>query len=184
MWCRRRCERVGETVMSARPLSVDCTATLVWRGLTFVLVSSRDVAARNCLITSRLAAKLSCPRVCRDAYRQEYCVARGEPLPLRWLPAEAALDDDFSSRSDCWSWAVLCWEVLCQGELPHAALSDDQLTRRLAAEGAPPPLVVPADTPTPLAAAMARCWAASPRDRPDMADVVRTLAVPDASETE
>ncbi|KAF0304392.1 Inactive tyrosine-protein kinase 7 [Amphibalanus amphitrite] len=144
----------------------------------------RDVAARNCLITSRLAVKLSCPRLCRDAYRDEYSLVRGEPVPLRWLPAEAALEDDFSSRSDCWSWAVLCWEVLCQGQRPHAALSDEQLTRRLAADGAPPPLPVPGDTPAPLAAAMARCWASSPRDRPDMADVVRTLAVPDASETE
>ena len=142
------------------------------------------MAARNCLITSRLTVKLSCPRLTRDAYSREYCLLRGQPLPLRWLPPEAALEDDFSARSDSWSWAVLCWEVLRQGELPHAGLTDDQLTRRMASEGAPPPLVAPGDTPAPLAAAMARCWAVSPRDRPDMADVVRTLAVPDAAETE
>ena len=142
------------------------------------------MAARNCLITSQLAVKLSCPRLTREAYSSEYCRAHGQALPLRWLPAEAALDDDFSSRSDCYSWAVLCWEILCQGELPHSANSDDQLMRRIASEGAPPRLEVPGDTPAPLEAVMARCWAASARDRPDMADVVRTLAVPDATEVE
>ncbi|XP_037080569.1 inactive tyrosine-protein kinase 7-like [Pollicipes pollicipes] len=90
----------------------------------------KDLAARNCLITSRLEVKISCGRLSRDTYSREYCRMRGQLLPLRWLPAEAALEDDFSARSDVWAWAVLCWEVFCQGELPHAALSDEQVCGR------------------------------------------------------
>ncbi|XP_043202540.1 inactive tyrosine-protein kinase 7-like [Amphibalanus amphitrite] len=133
----------------------------------------RDVATRNCLITSGLGVKLSCGRLSHDTYSAEYCLLRGRRLPLRWLPAEAVLRDQMTSRADCWAWAVLCWEVLRRAELPHAGLSDEQLAR-----AGPPPLSVPAEAPVHLAAAMHRCWAPAVADRPDMGHVLDMLSGP------
>ena len=129
------------------------------------------MAARNCILTSELRVKLSCGRLSEDTYRAEYSVVRGRRLPLRWLPAEALLRDQLTSRADCWAWAVLGWEVLTQGQLPHAGLSDQQL-----AHSGPPPLSVPGEAPAALAAAMRACWAPAAADRPDMAHVMDMLA--------
>ena len=131
----------------------------------------RDVATRNCLVTSSLGVKLSCGRLSRDTYSAEYCALRGRRVPLRWLPAEAVLRDQVTSRADCWAWAVLCWEVLRRAELPHPALSDEQLAR-----AGPPVPPVPAEAPPQLAAAMRRCWTPAVADRPDMAHVLDMLA--------
>ncbi|XP_037072794.1 tyrosine-protein kinase-like otk [Pollicipes pollicipes] len=137
----------------------------------------RDLAARNCLITSQLEVRISCGRLSRDTYSREYCRLRGRLLPLRWLPAEAALEDAFSARSDVWAWAVLCWEVFRQGELPHASLSDEQVAQAVSRR-ALPPLQLPASVPAPLAAAVRRCWAAEPRHRPELAELLRTRSGP------
>lgn len=53
-------------------------------------------------------------------------------IPLRWLPSEAVFDDDFSTKTDVWSFGVLMWEVFSFGELPYAELTDDKVL-----EGAP-----------------------------------------------
>ena len=129
------------------------------------------MATRNCLLTSGLRVKLSCGRLSEDTYSAEYCLVRGRRVPLRWLSPEAVLRDQVTSRADCWAWGVLGWEVLTQGQLPHAGLSDQQLAR-----SGPPPLTVPAEAPAALAAAMRSCWAPAAADRPDMARVVDMLA--------
>lgn len=38
----------------------------------------KDIAARNCLITSKLQVKLAAPALTRDAYQAEYCTYRNQ----------------------------------------------------------------------------------------------------------
>lgn len=57
----------------------------------------------------------------------EYYHYRQSWIPLRWLPSEAVFEDDFSTKTDVWSFGVLMWEVFNFGELPYADLSDDKV---------------------------------------------------------
>lgn len=57
----------------------------------------------------------------------EYYHFRQAWIPLRWMPPEAVLEDEFSTKSDVWSFGVLMWEVFTHGEMPHAKLADDEV---------------------------------------------------------
>lgn len=57
----------------------------------------------------------------------EYYHYRQAWIPLRWLPSEAVFEDDYSTKTDVWSFGVLMWEVFSLGELPHAALDHDKV---------------------------------------------------------
>lgn len=43
------------------------------------------------------------------------------------MPPEAVLEDEFSTKSDVWSFGVLMWEVFTHGEMPYAPLADDEV---------------------------------------------------------
>lgn len=57
----------------------------------------------------------------------EYYHFRQAWIPLRWMPPEAVLEDEFSTKSDVWSFGVLMWEVFMQGELPYTSMADDEV---------------------------------------------------------
>lgn len=57
----------------------------------------------------------------------EYYHFRQAWIPLRWMPPEAVLEDEFSTKSDVWSFGVLMWEVFMHGEMPYTPLADDEV---------------------------------------------------------
>ncbi|CAL4074045.1 unnamed protein product, partial [Meganyctiphanes norvegica] len=133
----------------------------------------KDIAARNCLITSTLQVKLSNPALTRDAYATEYCTFRNQVVPVRWLAPEALLEDEHSMKSSVYSWAWLAWEVLTQAALPHTALTHAQVID--GAERGDLQHCTPTGTPPDLANLLTACWQYSPRPRPAIHDVVATL---------
>ncbi|KAL2086996.1 hypothetical protein ACEWY4_018055 [Coilia grayii] len=134
----------------------------------------KDLATRNCLISSKRHVKISALHLSKDVYHSEYHHYRQAWIPLRWLPAEAVFEDDFSTKSDVWAFAVLAWEVFSFGELPYASLSDDKVLEGLQ-EGKlklPPPH----GCPSRVYKLMMRCWAPSPKDRVSFSDIVAALS--------
>ncbi|KAL1485994.1 hypothetical protein MTO96_031585 [Rhipicephalus appendiculatus] len=129
----------------------------------------RDLAARNCLITSRLDIKVSCPALCRDSYAAEYTMHQNRSVPIRWTPSEALFEDEWSTKSDVYSFAVLAWEVFTQGLLPHADKDDATVLRLL--KSSELRWTAPASAPMPFADLLDRCWQRSPRDRPSFSEV-------------
>ncbi|XP_071514252.1 LOW QUALITY PROTEIN: inactive tyrosine-protein kinase 7-like [Panulirus ornatus] len=133
----------------------------------------RDVAARNCLITSTLQVKLAAPALTRDAYSAEYCTYRNQILPVRWLAPEALLEEEYSMKSSVFSWAWLMWEVLTQAAIPHSDLSDHQVIAD--AERGELQCTAPPRIPVDLENFLAGCWQLSPKARPSIHTVVDTL---------
>lgn len=43
------------------------------------------------------------------------------------MPPEAVLEDEFSTKSDVWSFGVLMWEIFMHGEMPYTPLADDEV---------------------------------------------------------
>ncbi|CAL8099717.1 unnamed protein product [Orchesella dallaii] len=66
----------------------------------------RDIAARNCLLTTKgpgRVVKIADFGMARDIYRADYYKKGGKAmLPVKWMPPEAFLDGIFTSKTDVW----------------------------------------------------------------------------------
>ncbi|KAL4704683.1 hypothetical protein ACJJTC_016627 [Scirpophaga incertulas] len=133
----------------------------------------RDIAARNCVITSSLTLKLSFPALSRGPDSQEYFKHHDQVIPLRWLPAEAVLEGEYSTKSDVYMFAVTVWEIYTKAELPFCKLNDNSVLERLKAGTLEWP--VPASMPDSLATLLKRCWSKSPADRPQFSEICEEL---------
>ncbi|NXG39844.1 PTK7 kinase, partial [Dromaius novaehollandiae] len=159
----------------------------------------RDLAARNCLVSAQRQVKVSALSLSKDVYnrsvgslegemgwngrvpislltcpaRSEYYHFRQAWIPLRWMPPEAVLEDEFSTKSDVWSFGVLMWEVFTHGEMPYSPLADDEVLAGL--QLGKTKLPQPEGCPLRLAKLMQRCWAPSPKDRPSFSELATTL---------
>lgn len=93
-----------------------------------ILISlRRDLATRNCIISSDFSAKISLPGLSRDKYNKEYFKFKNQLLPVRWMAPECLQDDDCSIKSDVFSFAVLMWELFTQAtEIPFKNLTDEE----------------------------------------------------------
>lgn len=80
-------------------------ATLFKNGFSKYLVN-RDIAARNCLLTSRgpgRVVKIADFGMARDIYRADYYKKGGKAmLPIKWMPPEAYIDGVFTIKTDVW----------------------------------------------------------------------------------
>ncbi|XP_069464985.1 inactive tyrosine-protein kinase 7 [Ambystoma mexicanum] len=133
----------------------------------------KDLAARNCLISAQRQVKVSALSLSKDVYNSEYYHFRQAWIPLRWMPPEAVLEDEFSTKSDVWSFGVLMWEVFTHGELPHSKLEDKEVLAGF--QSGKMKLPLPDGCPSKLYKLMQRCWATSPKDRPSFSEIANTL---------
>uniref|UniRef100_A0A4W5M5K9 Inactive tyrosine-protein kinase 7 n=1 Tax=Hucho hucho TaxID=62062 RepID=A0A4W5M5K9_9TELE len=134
----------------------------------------KDLATRNCLISAKRQVKVSALGLSKDVYNDEYYHYRQAWIPLRWLPSEAVFEDDYSTKTDVWSFGVLMWEVFSLGELPYAALDHDKVLEELREGRGKLPL--PQGCPSRVYKLMTRCWASSPKDRSCFSDIVSALS--------
>ncbi|CAH0697723.1 unnamed protein product [Spodoptera exigua] len=133
----------------------------------------RDIAARNCLITSKLQLKLSYPALTRGPDSHEYFKLHEQVIPLRWLPPEAVLESDYSTKSDVYMFAATVWEIYTKGELPFAKLNDNSVLERVKAGTLE--WTIPNSMPEPLAVLLKRCWSKSPSDRPQFTEIYEEI---------
>jgi PTK7 protein tyrosine kinase 7 len=133
----------------------------------------KDVAARNCLISSNLSVKISLPCMSKEPHQQEYTKHRNQVIPLRWMPKEAVFEDEFSIKSDVYSYSCLMWEIFHQGELPFKKLNDDSVLAQLKNQTLTwtPHKAAP---PT-LQELQIQCWSYDPRERPTFTQIVAKL---------
>ena len=161
-------QRCRPGVEGAPVLTLGAVATMM-RALASAMVwleqraiIHRDLAARNVLVGAggevRLA-DLGAGRVLLDVVY----TASTEHTPVRWMAPESLAAGVFSHKSDAWAFGVLLWEMTSLGQTPYRALSNGEVAaaldrgERLEEQPLAPPRVHPL---------MARCWNASPRQRP------------------
>lgn len=114
--------------------------------------------------------KVALPSLSRDTYAAEYFQYRNRTLPLRWAPAEAVLEDEWSTKSDVWSFAVLVWELFLQAEMPFLEYSNEAVLEMLGKDELR--WRPPAGCPPSLGSLLVDCWSGCARDRPTFSEVV------------
>lgn len=94
----------------------------------------KDLAVRNCIISSDLTVKISYPAIFKEKYNTEYYKHKNMTIPLRWMAPECFQEDDCTIKSDVYSFGVLVWELLtfC-AQLPLENLSNEEFLRQLQA---------------------------------------------------
>lgn len=91
----------------------------------------RDLATRNCVISSEFIVKVAYPALCKDKYSREYHKHRNTLLPLRWLAPECIQEDEYTTKSDIFAFGVVVWELFNQAtKLPHEELSNEQVLQQ------------------------------------------------------
>ncbi|XP_074600009.1 leukocyte tyrosine kinase receptor-like isoform X2 [Brevipalpus obovatus] len=163
----------------------------------------RDIAARNCLLTSKIKmsssngnyvtdgvfkmenynngfnnsgiiVKIADFGMARDIYRSDYYRKGGKAmLPVKWMPPEAFLDGIFTSKTDVWSFGVLLWEVMSMGFMPYPGRGNQEVMQLVTAGGRLEP---PNNAcPSQIFAIMQQCWQAVPEMRPNFATIIERL---------
>jgi len=124
----------------------------------------RDVAARNCYLTSSLSIKLCDPALSKDIFPNDYhCLGDNENRPVKWMAIESiSSTGDFTASSDVWAWGVTMWEVLTRAQQPFPDVDPFEMETYLM-EGFR--LHQPLNCPDQLYTVMVSCWAHSPHHR-------------------
>lgn len=136
----------------------------------------RDIAARNCLLSSKgpgRVVKIADFGMARDIYRSDYYRKGGKAmLPIKWMPPEAFLDGIFTSKTDVWSFGVLLWEVFSMGLMPYTGLPNRDVMQLVTNGGR---LDAPNGCPADIYALMSSCWHPVPDCRPGFQLLLDTL---------
>ena len=137
----------------------------------------RDIAARNCLVSSletdKRKIKIGDFGLARDIYKNDYYKKEGEGLlPVRWMSPESLSDGVFTNQSDVWSFGVLIWEILTLGAKPYPAQSNREVLQYVRLGGR---LDRPSGSPERLHVIMSSCWNQLPDDRPSFKMCVQEI---------
>lgn len=133
----------------------------------------RDLATRNCLVSTNLVVKISDFGLARSVHSVDYY--RGsehDAIPIRWMPLEAILYNKFSTKSDVWSFGVVLWEIFSFALQPYYGLTHDEVVRFIK-EGKI--LAQPDRTPQQVYELMKQCWHRRPTSRPSFNSLHKTL---------
>ncbi|XP_019886426.2 ALK tyrosine kinase receptor isoform X2 [Ooceraea biroi] len=137
----------------------------------------RDIAARNCLLTTKgpgRTVKIADFGMARDIYRSDYYKKDGKAmLPVKWMPPESFLDGIFTSKTDVWSFGILLWEIMSFGYMPYTGCTNREVISMVTAGGR---LENPAGCPDPIYGIMTQCWHPRPNDRPSFANIVQSIS--------
>jgi abelson tyrosine-protein kinase 1 len=127
----------------------------------------RDLAARNCLVGENDEVKIADFGLSRIT-ENEYTAHEGAKFPIKWTAPESLLFNRFTSKSDCWSYGVLLWELATYGSSPYPGVDLGDVLEQLEGGYRMPK---PEGCPDALYALMKKCWEWDVADRPSFAQI-------------
>ena len=133
-------------------------------GLKFV---HRDLATRNCFVTTNNSIKVGDYGANMSLYQSSYYRIRGNKMmPIRWMATECS-SGKFSEKSDVWAFGVTMWELFTLAkDVPYPHLSDEEVFHNSLKREYRQFPVKPAACPQPVYEVMEKCWATDMRHRP------------------
>ncbi|XP_074635223.1 tyrosine-protein kinase Src42A-like [Acropora palmata] len=122
----------------------------------------RDLAARNILVGNNNTVKVADFGLSR-AVEDFYEAHEGAKFPIKWTAPEACLKNQFSIKSDVWSFGILLTELVTYGRVPYAGMNNKQVVEEVERGYRMPK---PNLCPDKLYDIMMTCWREEPMERP------------------
>ena len=145
--------------------------TCVVKGMDYLVKQGyihRDLAARNCVVKSDKSVLISFFSLCEDIYKDDYYNLNDIPVPLRWLSPEAIQSEEYSEKSDVWSFGVTMWEIFSCGAQPYADHDNEYVHKHLCTDLK---LEIPDGCSKPVYEIMDKCWYADVNRRPTFSEL-------------
>eukprot|EP00116_Pleurobrachia_bachei_P004717 sb/3464979/ len=132
-------------------------------------VIHRDLAAANVLISETGLAKVSDFGL---SSKLEHVQAGGK-FRVKWSAPEALVDNnDFSTKSDVWSFGVLMWEIYSFGRVPYPRIPLHEVLEKVQNGYR---MDKPEGCPDAMYNIMKKCWSSRAADRPTFATIKTNL---------
>lgn len=132
-------------------------------------VIHRDLAAANVLLNDDAIAKVSDFGL---SGRIEQIKAGGK-FRVKWSAPEALKDNnDFTPKSDVWSYGVLLWEIYSFGRVPYPRIPLNDVLEKVNGGYR---MEKPENCPDQMYQIMLKCWKSRPSDRPTFVQVQKLL---------
>jgi serine/threonine protein kinase len=133
----------------------------------------RDLAARNILVTSDMRVKISDFGLARFLDTGGYYLTQNfkRDVPLAWYAPEVIEFHKYSSKSDCWSFGVLVWEMFSFAAAPY--FCDLKVLADRLRQGQR--LSQPAACPDEVYSILTSCWLYDAAERPDFPSLFHTF---------
>ncbi|KAH9514881.1 Tyrosine kinase receptor Cad96Ca [Bulinus truncatus] len=151
-------------------------ALQICRGLDHLAINKivhRDVAARNILLFEHNIVKISDFGLARRVGQSDiYERTRKGLLPIRWMSPETVMFNQFSEKSDVWSFGILLWEMITLCLIPYSELDVDQVVEKIKGGEL---LLCPMNSPGEIQTIMFSCWRSSPTCRPTFSELCKQL---------
>uniref|UniRef100_A0A1I7URT3 Protein kinase domain-containing protein n=1 Tax=Caenorhabditis tropicalis TaxID=1561998 RepID=A0A1I7URT3_9PELO len=182
-YLQKRAPSQSEYLQYPPPLVVDELKWIIKEitlGVVYLVdrqIVHRDLAARNCLVSGEsdmkasnhlqrppIKVKISDFGMSRKLYDDKECYQMDSmaPLPVRWLPPEAAVSHRFTYMSDIWALGVTMWECLSYGKQPFDGLTNFEVSSFTIAGMRP---LKPERCPQDMYDLMQECWHTDPAKR-------------------
>eukprot|EP00800_Vazella_pourtalesii_P004971 TRINITY_DN1573_c0_g1_i1.p1 TRINITY_DN1573_c0_g1~~TRINITY_DN1573_c0_g1_i1.p1 ORF type:complete len:511 (+),score=111.66 TRINITY_DN1573_c0_g1_i1:36-1568(+) len=123
----------------------------------------RDLAARNILVAEGNICKVADFGLARCIDESIYEAREGSKFPIKWTAPEAALYNQFTIKSDVWSFGILCYEVVTKGSTPYPGMNNRQVLEEVQKGFR---MSNPKLCPKQLYNLMQKCWERISDDRP------------------
>jgi len=144
----------------------------------------RDLAARNILLRANyepliadfgLSKKVDALPGVSEADNKQVKTVEKDKLrgPYKWMAPESLARNEFSIKSDAWSFGVVLYEMITRSE-PFPTMDIFTVANLVTTQGLK--LQPPPSTPHKFGALMTWCFASRPEDRPDFLQISQSLA--------
>ena len=123
----------------------------------------RDLIAWNIQVEKGSIVKIGGFDLARLLVDGKYSAKIGDMFPVKWTAPEAIMLNEFTIKSDVWSFGVFLTELVTHGRVPYPGMTNDEVLTQVT-QGYRMPR--PPGCPDPLYQIMLECWKTKPEERP------------------